>query len=228
MSKILLRSGKILFRTFIGILLFLSLYFIVAGICCCIPANRGFSSPDDGILIAVTSNGVHTDILVPAQNELYNWKELLPYSDTKSADSTYGYVSFGWGDKGFYIETPTWADLKASTAFKAMFWMSTSAMHVTWRKKIPATGPRCRSFRISRENYIALCAYIRASFEEKNGRAQYVNAPTYTSYDAFYDAKGRYNLFRTCNVWTGQALKAAGIRVAPWTPFEKSVYVQLP
>ncbi len=228
MKRILLRSGKFLFRMFIGILFFLSAYFLVAGICASIPVNRGFTSPPDGILIAVTSNGVHTDILVPAENELYSWRTLLPYSDTRSADSTYGYVSFGWGDKGFYIETPTWADLKASTACKAMFWMSTSAMHVTWRKRIPTDGPRCRSFRISRENYIALCAYIRASFEDKDGRVQVVKAPTYSGYDAFYEAEGRYNLFRTCNVWTGQALKAGGIRVAAWTPFERSVYVQLP
>ena len=217
-------TGKI----FLGFFLFVGAYFIVAGICSCIPVNTGSENDNGEITIAVISNGVHTDIAVPVKNEISDWSAFVPVSDTKLADSTFQYVSFGWGDKGFYIETPTWDDLKASTAVKAMFWMSSSAMHVTWRKNLPVKSASCVRIKISREKYAALFKYIRNTFEMRNEETVYIPAPTYGKHDAYYEAKGTYNLFETCNVWTGNGLKEAGVRVAVWTPFEKSVMIQLP
>lgn len=217
-------TGKILF----GFLLFIGAYFFAAGILSCIPVNTDNIHAGETVTIAVISNGVHTDIAVPVKNKISDWSAFLPVSDTKQADTSYRYLSFGWGDKGFYIETPGWDDLKASTAVKAMFWMSSSAMHVTWRKNLPAKSAKCVWIQISREKYAALCQYIRTSFDLKNEKPLYIVAPTYGKYDAFYEAKGTYNLFETCNVWTGNGLKEAGVRVAVWTPFEKSVLMQLP
>ena len=31
------------------------------------------------------------------------------------------FVSFGWGDKNFYANTPTWKDVTFSVGFKALF-----------------------------------------------------------------------------------------------------------
>ena len=44
--------------------------------------------------------------------------------------------------------------------------------------------------------------------------------------DAFYDAKGSYNLTRTCNTWTNNALKAAGLKACLWTPFDSGIFWQ--
>jgi hypothetical protein len=46
------------------------------------------------------------------------------------------YLAFGWGDKGFYLNTPEWADLKVSTALNAAFGLSSSAIHSTFYKKL--------------------------------------------------------------------------------------------
>lgn len=219
---------KLIGKIFLGFFLFVGAYFLVAGICSCIPVNTDYENEKGEITIAVISNGVHTDIAVPVKNEISDWSSFVPVSDTKQADSSFQYVSFGWGDKGFYIETPTWADLKASTAVKAMFWMSSSAMHVTWRKNLPVKSASCVRLKISREKYAVLCRYIRNTFDLKNNKPVYIVAPSYGKLDAFYEAKGTYNLFETCNVWTGNGLKEAGVRVAVWTPFEKSVMRQLP
>ena len=228
MKRYLTRSGRIILKLVSGMLLFVASYFFAAGICTCIPVNTGFHPPSDGVEIAVLSNGVHTDIVVPAKNKIFDWTKKFPVTDVRRPDSTMQLISFGWGDKGFFIGTPTWADLKTSTAFKAMFWLSTSAMHVSWKKNI-TPGIRCRKIRISREKYLALCNYIEQTFANgKNGLPVHINAPGYSDHDAFYEAKGTYNLFRTCNVWTGNGLKTAGIRVAVWTPFEKCVFHQLP
>ena len=38
------------------------------------------------------------------------------------------YVAIGWGDRGFYVDTPTWADLKLSTLCNALFVPSESVL----------------------------------------------------------------------------------------------------
>lgn len=50
-----------------------------------------------------------------------DWSQKIPFSQTKGKSTDFNYIAFGWGDKGFYLDTPTWADLKFSTAFKAAF-----------------------------------------------------------------------------------------------------------
>jgi uncharacterized protein (TIGR02117 family) len=222
------RAGRILYRTFEGLTLFISGYFLASWIFSFIAVNGDYKIPENGVTIAIISNGVHTDIVVPVKNECRDWTKTFSYSAVKKADSTYRYLSFGWGDKGFFINTPTWADLKASTAINAMFWMSTSAMHVTWKKNI-VPGARCRIVTISKANYNLLCEYILQTFSLKADQfPEHIKAPGYGYNDAFYEAKGTYNLFQTCNVWTGKGLRKAGVRVALWTPFEKSVFRQLP
>ena len=64
-----------------------------------------------------------------------DWSQKFLYEDTVAKDSTLRYIAIGWGDKGFYLDTPTWADLKFSTAFKAAFWLGNSAIHTTFIKK---------------------------------------------------------------------------------------------
>jgi uncharacterized protein (TIGR02117 family) len=229
MKKYFLLSWKIISRTILGILLFISTYFIAAGVCSYIPVNTDYVPVVDGIKIAVISNGIHADIAVPAKNEIWDWTKIFSYNNVKYADSTFHYLSFGWGDKGFFIQTPTWADLKTGTALKAMFWMSTSAMHVTWRKEVPVNGFRCKVLTITKEKYIELCHYIEETFENgKDNFPEYIQAKSYNDHDAFYETKGTYNLFKTCNVWTGNGLKIAGVRVAIWTPFERCLFNELP
>lgn len=73
------------------------------------------------------------------------------------------FIAFGWGDKGFYLDTPEWSDLKASTALKAAFGVSSSAIHTTFFKQLKE-GEDCKRILISKENYQKLVAYISDSF----------------------------------------------------------------
>ncbi|MGN6181731.1 MAG: DUF2459 domain-containing protein, partial [Mucilaginibacter sp.] len=96
-----------------------------------IPVN---SKPVRGndVTIYIQTNGDHTDIIMPVRNRIKNWTEEINYQNTISKDTTCNYVAVGWGDKGFYLNTPTWAQLKFSTAFKAAFWLGRSAIHATF------------------------------------------------------------------------------------------------
>ncbi len=45
--------------------------------------------------------------------------------------------------------------------------------------------------------------------------------------DAFFQAKGRFNIFYTCNEWLGRQLRAAGVPMGIWTPTTQAVDLSL-
>ncbi len=188
------------------------------------------SAKEDGekkeIPIYIYTNGVHTDIVMPVKNDLYDWSSKIPFANTKSKRTDYNYVGIGWGDKGFYLDTPTWADLKFSTAFKATFWLSESAMHCSYYKTMTEAND-CKKIMISRSQYKELVKFIDAKFDrDKNGN--FILIPTnavYSDNDAFYDAQGKYSFLNTCNTWSNNALKAAGQKAALWTPTDYGIFL---
>ena len=96
----------------------------------------------------ILTNGVHTDLVVPIKSAEIDWSKEIPIENTISKSTNFNYLSIGWGDKGFYLDTPTWADLKFSTAFKAAFWLNESAMHCTFYEKI-TEGKDCKKIMIT-------------------------------------------------------------------------------
>lgn len=188
------------------------------------------SAKDDGqkkeIPVYIYTNGVHTDIVMPVKNDLQDWSTKIPFGNTKSKNTDYNYVGVGWGDKGFYLDTPTWADLKFSTAFKAAFWLSESAMHCTFYKTMKE-GDDCKKIMISRDQYKKLVDFVDAKFD-KDQNGNYNLIPTNAVYgndDAFYDAQGKYSFLNTCNTWANDALKAADQKAAFWTPSDYGIFL---
>src|SRR5688572_13814629 len=87
---------------------FVCLYLAAAYTLPSFSVNRSFQQTPNGIRVFVLSNGVHTDLVVPAFTPYKNWQSNFPPA-LFHADSAYNYMGFGWGDKGFYLETPTWS-----------------------------------------------------------------------------------------------------------------------
>ena len=220
------KALRIVGKTVIGIVAFVVLYFAMAWLLSRIHTAKEKGAPEE-VVIYIKTNGVHTDIVMPVQHPLRNWGQKLPYSNTRDKDTAAAFVGIGWGDRGFYLETPTWADLKFSTAFKAAFALSTTAMHITYYKSL-GEGADCKKIRISHEQYGRLIRYVDDRFKTDSAGHTIV-IPTdavYSGADAFYEAKGSYNLFRTCNTWTNNALKSCGQRAAIWAPFDWGIFYQ--
>jgi uncharacterized protein (TIGR02117 family) len=215
---------RILKRTLLLVVGGVALYGGLALLLPRIPLHADWRPPDAGVTLFIESNGVHTDFVVPIRTAAVDWSQHLPYEWFERADATFEYVSFGWGDRGFYLETPTWSDLKFTTAFKAAFFLDTAALHVTYYRWPPATTPHCRELRISADQYRQLVDYILTTFvSDANGRFEPIDHPGFTSHDRFFAAHGTYSLFHTCNGWTGAGLDAIGVRTGLWTPFAGDV-----
>ena len=215
---------KKLLKYFAIFILSLFAYLLIVTLLSFVSVNEDVTVNQEEIPIYILTNGVHTDIVLPIKNEHHDWSTQLKFEHTKSKDTTYQYVALGWGDKGFYLETPTWADLKASTAIKAASGLSSSAMHVTFYKHLKE-NQSCKKLQISLENYKKLIAFIKETFQTKSGKFLKIETnAVYGKHDVFYEANGSYSLFYTCNSWANQALKAANQKAALWTISDSGIF----
>jgi uncharacterized protein (TIGR02117 family) len=175
----------------------------------------------------VRSNGIHTDFVVPAAHQTIDWRVQHPAAHFPRLDRARGYIAFGWGDRGFYLETPTWEDLKVSTALKAVSGLGDAAMHVEYMDR-PARSEHVACTRITEEQYGVLARYIRGSFKPgEDGAPIRIEAAGYGPADAFYEAKGAYSAFFTCNEWLRRGLSESAIRAPAWSVFDGALLRQL-
>ncbi|XOV68162.1 MAG: TIGR02117 family protein [Fluviicola sp.] len=171
--------------------------------------------------IFVRSNGMHTELILPTDNGTVDWTETIAREDFGANIST-EYVVFGWGDKGFYMNTPEWEDLTAKTASSALLVPTSTALHVGFEPR-PVENKDCVIIYLSKEQYLKISSYIRKSFRLKNNQVQLIPGKGYGVNDNFYEANRSYHLFRTCNTWTSNALKEAGVRTSAFAIFPNGV-----
>lgn len=214
---------RFLFRTVLFIIGFLLLYVLLAFLLPYVSSVRQVEKAKAGIPIFIETNGVHTDFVIPVRSKFIDWSKLFPSSDFEHISGNREYVAIGWGDKGFFIGTPTWADLKFSTAFKAAFALSTTAMHVTYKRGFPKETEKCKRIIISEAQYAQLIGYMLSSFQVKDKHFIHIDHAGYTGMDCFYEANGTYSLVKTCNVWTGMGMQSIGLKTGIWTPLSNGV-----
>jgi uncharacterized protein (TIGR02117 family) len=211
-------QGMLLVLTFPLLYLFFAL---VLGL---VPVHAGFRQPAEGVDIYVSTNGAHADLVVPACHPHMDWHRFLWPERPVPADCSQRYIAFGWGDRGFYLETPTWNDLRFPVALRALFWPSASAMHVDHLHRPPPPHPDHQRIRITPQQYGQLVEHIRAGFAlDGTGSPQPIHGISYTHSDAFYEGRGSYQLFRTSNSWTAEGLRRSGVRTALWSPFDRGL-----
>ena len=215
------KSRRFLWRS-VRVILACPLLYGAAALIGLIPANSGFRPASAGVDIYVASNGVHTDIIVPSKSDETDWSRLFPASDFPS-NETLRYIRFGWGDRKFYIETPTWADVSAASVLRSLLLPTSATMHVEYAQR-PLESSRCRRVRLESKHFRKLVNELqRAIVLNSDGLPIRISDAGYHSRDGFYEAYGSYHLFNTCNSWTGRTLRDAGIGVGIWTPFPYSV-----
>lgn len=215
---LLLVARHVVGRAVAGLVVLLLGYGVAGLIGGTVPVNAAWRAPETGVTIWVESNGVHTGLVMPKVAGGVDWRSFAPSTDL--GDPAYGgngYLAIGWGDRDFYLGTPTWADVRPRTVWAAAWGSERTLLHVE-HVPVPAAGDDVRAIVLRPAEYRRLVAFIVASRVAGGGRWR-----GYGAYDVFYEARGRYDAVRTCNSWTGAALAAAGVRVGWWTPFPVTV-----
>ena len=166
--------------------------------------------PEQEHELFVTTNGIHLDIVLPIE-------EIPPHLVHPSyiTDST-THVAFGWGERTFFLETPTWGDLTFRNGARALLVSSESLMHIVRYRRPMESWQRVE---ICTEALQALLLYLDQSFS-KNGQDEWTEVPStgYPSNHFFYESNGQYHAINTCNTWIGDALKAAEVKTGRWSP----------
>lgn len=162
--------------------------------------------------IFLSTNGVHLYIVLPKKNIDTLLLKGIKHNPTEN------YISFGWGDENFYLNTPTWGDLTFYNAFYALFLKSPTLMHVTRYKQRRSDWIEIK---VSESELQKLNSYIQNTFAvNENGMKIMLENKGYSAADDFYKSKGSYTCFKTCNSWVNTGFKESGLKSCLWTPFD--------
>ncbi|MBT1687681.1 DUF2459 domain-containing protein [Dawidia soli] len=211
-----MKKRNLLKRTIISVLLLLAIpvsYFAISILLTFTTVNGNTAEfNNQNKTVYLSTNGVHLDIIIPKQDIDPGLLENLIHLEREE------YISFGWGNENFYINTPTWGDLTFRNAFQAMFLNGPTLMHVTRYKQKSSTWIEVR---LDETALKKLNHYIQRSFQRDNTGSTIilVNAG-YSEHDNFYKANGGYSCLKTCNTWVNTAFKESGLKASYWTPFD--------
>ena len=167
--------------------------------------------------ILVLSNPIHTDIAIPLDAAVRETFAFLGRDGMPVDDPDVRYLVFGWGGRAFYIETPTWADLKLMPLAKGLT-ADRAAMHIDVAATITEPHPAVAGHDIGDAEFARLVGYIRNSFRGEQGRPIVIPGAGYGEYDRFYEAQGTFTALIGCNTWTAGGLREAGLRTGWWNP----------
>ena len=205
-------------------LLLAALFFLAAWIGSSIPRNNDWTEPETGIRIMVETNGIHTGIVMPIVTQEKDWRETFPSAgmprDTDGWMPTH--VAIGWGEKEVFLNTPTWGDLKVSTALRIAFMGGDGLMRVGHYVN-PRPSEYHRYLTLRPEEYRRLVAEIEATLPPPPEAGERFSYESFEKGARNYDALGRYTLGNTCNQWVGDTLARAGVKMGQWTPLAGGV-----
>ena len=114
-------------------------YLVISIILTNITVNKSENETDNNKLVYLSSNGVHLNIIIHQNDLEIELKNGLEFTEHEE------YLSFGWGDENFYLNTPTWDDLTFGNAFSALFLNSTSLIHLNRYRYIRKSWVEVRS-----------------------------------------------------------------------------------
>ncbi len=211
-------SLRIIILLFLLIFVFVLIYGFMTLLGGIIPVNTGRITPVNGQQIYLVNNGYHVALVLPRDSCSYSDIFDVPLNLSGSG----GYFYFGWGDRQFYLGTPTVKNIDWSMAVKALFVPSSSVLEVLYIHEIFPDRSGVTTLLVTENELAGLYKYIKKAFIDSQRFPEQIppNEIDQAFYGSiFFEASGSYSLFNTCNNWTSRGLKEAGINTHLWTPF---------
>jgi uncharacterized protein (TIGR02117 family) len=172
------------------------------------PVEERIAEGEAPHVIYAVRHGWHTGIVVrSAEVPAGAWAARRDFPHAK-------YLEVGWGDRDYYRD-PSPGPL---LALKAILAPSPGVLHmVAFSEPVVRYFPESEivELRLSQSGLERLIDYVSRSHElDEGGRAIPMGQGRYGE-SGFYASRDTFHLFRTCNVWTAQALQEAGLPVKP-------------
>lgn len=220
-----MRRSRALNRSLTALVALPLLYFAAALIGAIIPGAHADLPQGSDVLIGLVRAPIHYDLLLPLSPDLrahYGFAEAagLPIQNPAAE-----WLLVGWGSEAFYTTAGSYTDVKASALVKAITG-DAAVLHLDVAGEVSGVEG-IGYFSISRAQYAALLAQIDTSFQRDQTGLPVTIAAHFNDHDAFFAAKGRFNLLHPCNAWIGETLRAAGVPFGIWTPTPQAVELSL-
>ncbi|GIL00323.1 MAG: hypothetical protein BroJett030_02220 [Alphaproteobacteria bacterium] len=135
------------------------------------------------------------------------------------------FLVFGWGSRAFYTQTPRLADIRPGPTLTAITG-DESVLRVAPAGDVRAL-PNAVAIALPPGGLARLADFIEASFARDGGDGVRLVRPGFGLGDAFFAARGAFNILRPCNVWAAEGLRAAGLPTGLWTPTTQSLKLGL-
>ncbi|MEX0760020.1 MAG: DUF2459 domain-containing protein [Tistlia sp.] len=158
--------------------------------------------------VEVVSNGWHGAIV--ADRAEVAATGLLPEVDDFPEAA---FLEFGWGDREYYPAR----EKTLGMTLEAALVPTPAVMHLAGLARAPAPeDPDSEILRVflTDAGFRRLVGAIADDFVREQARAVPV-APGLYPDSHFYEARGEFHLFNTCNTWVARKLRAAGLDVSP-------------
>ncbi|MCZ6773272.1 MAG: DUF2459 domain-containing protein [Proteobacteria bacterium] len=170
------------------------------------------ATADNGLRVhevRVVSNGWHTAIIAPRSELIATG--LLPEADD-FPDAAF--LEFGWGDRVYYPAKKKTLGMALGAALTT----TPAVMHMAGLARAPELthgDAEVVLLALTRTEFRHLVRAIAGDFERpESGRAEPISRGLYRDSN-FYDARGAFHLFNTCNTWTAHMLRAGGVNLSP-------------
>ena len=176
------------------------------------------------VTIYISGDNFHTNLILPLQADTVDWRQRLNLETLEPPlHNDDRWLSVGWGDRAFYINTPSLEDLRLSTTLRALLWPTDTTLLIQGRRALP-NHYQVKPVTVSRSAYLRLTQFILSSFA-RDAKGQPIFLQASQRYDgSFYAANGRYFLFNTCNDWTARGLRIANTNTPLWSGLALSVF----
>ncbi|MDX0804857.1 TIGR02117 family protein [Sinorhizobium medicae] len=211
------------FRWFCGSVLFLALA-VTGGALIPSPLMPANASADTAGLrrILVLSGPIHTDIAIPLDDDVRTEFGFLRDAGIALLHPDARWLIFGWGGRSFYLETPTWSELKPLPVLRALS-VDLSVLHVDVAGPFVEPQDAITSFDIDDDGFRRLTEYISESFRREGGETVLIPDISYGPNDRLFEANGYFNALLGCNTWTAGALRSSGLRTGIWNPLPETL-----
>ena len=182
------------------------------------------------ITIYVSGSNLHTNLIVPVKTNEVDWKSHLNLAEIEpQGRNDYNFLSFGWGERDFYLTTPTLQDLRLSTTLRALLLPTESVLYVRGHHTLPKSSSQyqVKPVKVSRQAYWQLTEFLLSSFA-RDWQGEPIRIRESNRYNgSFYIAKGYYSVLRTCNDWTATGLRVAKVNTPVWSGLAPAVFKHL-
>jgi uncharacterized protein (TIGR02117 family) len=205
---------KALARLFAGLCFAILLYLMAAVVGAFVPGRVVDMQGGSETTVILAAGPIHYDLLFPADPETLQAFGFLGDVGVPMHDPDW--IIVGWGSRAFYTATGTYQDMALAPVGKAV--VGDSAV-----LRFDVAYGDLNDFGLAVPMSYAQLAMLRGQIlqelaRDEQGALVPVAGAGFTATDVFLAANSRFSILRTCNVWIGDVLRGAGVKMGIWTP----------